>query len=140
MASKIILDTNIILDLVLQRSNDYAELHKIYNAIVSGIFRAYTTTSIIQICSYWLEKAMGVNNSKKTLTALLNDLQVIDAPHNVVVAALLSNMTDFEDALQYYTALHHNIEIFISRDKHFIKSASPNLPVYPPLEFVKKYF
>jgi hypothetical protein len=46
-------------------------------------------------------------------------------------------MTDIEDALQYYTALHHKLDVFISSDKQLQKSAISSLPVYTPEEFLK---
>jgi len=45
-------------------------------------------------------------------------------------------MTDIEDALQYYTALHHKIDFFITEDKDLQKSAIPNLPVYSSQDFL----
>ncbi|HWB25003.1 MAG TPA: type II toxin-antitoxin system VapC family toxin [Chitinophagaceae bacterium] len=140
MAFKIILDTNVILDLTLQRSNDYLDLEKIYLRIIAGDFECYTTTVIIQTSSYWLTKERGALQAKKILVALLNDVRIIDASQDIVTAALLSDMQDIEDALQYYTALHHNLDAFISRDKAFIKSATPKLPVYTPSAFIKNFF
>jgi hypothetical protein len=39
--------------------------------------------------------------------------------------------------LQYYTALHHRVEYFISRDKQLKKDAISILPIYDPEEFLK---
>ncbi len=139
MAFKIMLDTNIILDLILQRSNDYLDLRKIYNGIIAGDFRCYTTSIIVQTSSYWLTKEKGPLQAKQILLALLNDIDVLEASHEVVVNALQSNINDIEDAMLYYTAVHHKIDTLISRDKNFIKSALPNLPVYHPADFVRKY-
>jgi predicted nucleic acid-binding protein len=139
MAFKIILDTNIILDLVLERSTDYPDLTQIYTSIINGDFKCYTTSVIIQTSSYWITKEKGAANAKKILLALLNDVTVIEANQNIIVAALQSNINDIEDALQYYTALHHNLDAFITRDKAFIKSAIPQLPVYNPAGFIKKF-
>jgi predicted nucleic acid-binding protein len=64
-------------------------------------------------------------------------VQVIDIGHASTVNALNSKMTDIEDALQYYTALHHKLDYFITRDKDLIKAAIPILPAYSPEEFIK---
>jgi len=55
-----------------------------------------------------------------------------------VVNALHSKITDIEDALQYFTAMHYNIDYFISRDKILQKQSSPTLPVYTPKEFLEE--
>ena len=139
MSSRIILDANIILDLALQRTGDNEDLKMIYSAIVEGKFTCYTTTSIIHICGYWLKKAFDAEQAKKIILSLLNHVTVIDATHDVIVDALHSNMTDIEDAIQYYTALSHQVDFFISRDARFVKSARHDLPVYKPSDFIRNF-
>ena len=39
------------------------------------------------------------------------DVTVIGLPHEIVLNALHSKITDIEDALQYYTAVHHKLEL-----------------------------
>jgi predicted nucleic acid-binding protein len=140
MASKIILDTNILLDLTLQRSQDYTDLRKIYTGIINGNFKGYTTTAIIQTSAYWLTKHRGPAQAKAIILALLNNITVIEATHSVVVDAMQSNMEDTEDALQYYTAMHHKLDAFISRDRAFINASTPKLAVYHPADFIRIYF
>ena len=139
MASKIILDSNIILDLSLQRSEDFDDLKKIYRRIVDGEFKSYITTAIIHTCAHFLIKSVNVKAAKEILIGILNNVKVIEANHDIVTEAIQSDFTDIEDALQYYTALHHKMDCFISRDKKFIKAAKPQLPVYDPATFIKKF-
>jgi len=40
--------------------------------------------------------------------------------------------------LQYYTALTHEVDIFISSDKQLKKAAIPQLPVLTPVEFLNE--
>lgn len=139
MASKIIMDANILLDLSLERSDDYLILRSIYQEIVTGTFKCYITTSIIHICGYWLKYYRDEKQAKQILLPLLDDVKVIEASHEIAVNAIHSYMTDIEDALQYYTALHHRLDCFISRDRNFKKQAKSQLPIYYPEEFVKKF-
>lgn len=139
MVSKIILDANIILDIMLLRSTDVDDLKKIYKAIIEEKFKAYTTTSIVHICAYWLKRAKNIEAAKTAILAMLNDIRIIDAKHDKIVHALQSDMLDIEDALQYYVAMDHQLDCFISRDKKFIKAAKPQLPVYDPATFIKKF-
>lgn len=139
MAFKIVLDSNIILDLSLQRSEDFEDLKLIYSKIVEGEFRSYTTTSIIHTCAHFLIKSLNIKAAREILIGILNNVRVIEANHNIVTEAIQSDFTDIEDALQYYTALNHNVDCFISRDKKFIKAAKLQLPVYDPATFIKKF-
>jgi hypothetical protein len=69
---------------------------------------------------------------------LMNDLMIIDCTHQKALLALTSTMEDIEDALQYYTALTHDVDIFISSDKQLKKAAIPQIPVLTPQEFLKE--
>jgi predicted nucleic acid-binding protein len=135
MASKVFLDANVLLDFSLKRDN-YAVSKQLIQLIIDGELQAFITPSIVHITSYWLTKAYGAGRTKKILLQLLTDIQVIDCNHTVTINALNSKMTDIEDALQYYTALHHKIDFFITEDKNLKKSAIPNLPAYSLKEFL----
>lgn len=64
------------------------------------------------------------------------DVTVIDKPHEIVLNALHSKITDREDALQYYTAVYHKLDYYISRYKQLQKQGIPVLPVYTPKELL----
>lgn len=48
--------------------------------------------------------------------------------------ALTSNFTDFEDAIQYYTAIEHTIEFIITRNKKDFTISS--IPVLSAREYL----
>lgn len=131
------LDANVILDFVLKR-NDFNEARKIIQLAIDGRIQAFITPSIIHICSYWLTKAYGHAKAKELLLSLMGDITCIDIPHEMAIAALHSSVKDIEDALQYYTAIHHKLDYFISRDKQMLKEATVLLPAYSPKEFLKE--
>jgi len=135
MASKIFVDANVLLDFSLKRDN-YSVSKQLIKLIIDGELQAFITPSIVHITGYWLIKAYGADKAKQILLQLLTDIQVIDCNHAVAINALNSKMTDIEDALQYYTALHHKIDFFITEDKDLQKSAIPNLPVYSSQDFL----
>ncbi|HTK20425.1 MAG TPA: PIN domain-containing protein [Mucilaginibacter sp.] len=138
MASKIFLDANILLDLTLKRDS-HKEADQILEMVINGRVQAFITPSIIHITGYWLTKAYGTTIAKELLLTLLIDVTVIDIPHNIALTALHSKITDIEDALQYYSAIHHKIDYFISRDKQLQKNSIPTLPVYTPKEFIREF-
>ena len=51
----------------------------------------------------------------------------------------ITKMNDIEDALQYYVALHHNINYFISNDKQLKKEGLTTLPVVKPSDYIKEF-
>jgi predicted nucleic acid-binding protein len=64
---------------------------------------------------------------------------MIDTPKEIVIQSLHSKMNDIEDALQYYTAMHHKLEYFITSDRKLKKEATSLLPIYYPSEFIKEF-
>lgn len=85
------------------------------------------------------DKELGNANAKELLLTLLADITVIDLPHEIAVSALHSRITDIEDALQYYTAIHHKLDYFISCDKQLQKQGIPALAVYMPEDFLEEF-
>ena len=138
MASKIFLDANVCIDFLLQRKG-YEPSEQVFEKIVSHEFRAYTTPAIIHIISYFLKTVHPTTIVKTLVLNLLANVQLIDCNHEVAVNAVNSQMEDIEDALQYYTAMHHKIDYFISLDKELIKSAIPILPIYTPAQFLQEF-
>jgi predicted nucleic acid-binding protein len=138
MASKVFLDANILLDFTLKRDG-YNEAKKIIEFAVKGQIQAYITPAIVHIVGYWLTKAYGNAKAKELLLTLLADVQVIDSDHEITLNALHSKIKDIEDALQYYTAMHHKIDYFITLDKGFKKEAIPALPICMPTEFLTEF-
>ncbi|WP_411274711.1 type II toxin-antitoxin system VapC family toxin [Daejeonella sp.] len=139
MASKIFLDANIILEYVLRRKQA-GVIDSLFVEIEKGKYRAFTSVSVIQICSYWIEKEFDTAHAKYILLTLLNNLIVTEAHQESVVQALRSSMSDIEDALQYYTAIQHRMDYFITLDKKFILQAHLGLPIYSPVEFMNSEY
>ena len=54
-----------------------------------------------------------------------------------MIKAVFSTFKVKEDALQYYTALNHGAEYFITRNSTDYKEASERLPVMTPNDFVE---
>lgn len=135
MASKIFLDANILLDFLLKRA-DYNDAKKLIQLIVEKKLRGFVTPAIVHIVAYWVTKAYGITKTKELLLTLLADITVIECTHEITLIALHSRIDDIEDALQYYTAIHHKIDFFISRDKILQNSAIASLPVYNIKEFL----
>jgi predicted nucleic acid-binding protein len=135
MVFKVFADANLLLDFLLKRNN-YDTAHAIIKKGVEGKIQLFTTPAVMHITAYWTTKAYGNSRAKELLLALLIDVQIIDCDHVTSLVALNSEIEDIEDALQYYTALKHQTEYFISADKKLKKSAIPQLPVYSADEFL----
>ena len=138
MAYKIFLDANVILDHSLKRKG-YENVKNIFLATESGILKAYISSSILHILYYILNKELSNKICKEILINILTETTIIDTPQEVAINAIVSKFDDTEDALQYYTAMHHKLEYFITSDRKLKKEATSLLPIYYPSEFVKEF-
>ncbi len=138
MAFKVFLDANILLDLTLKREK-FEQAKQIITLAINGDIQAFVTPSVLHIVGHWLSKEYGNAKAKELLLTLLADITVIDLPHEIAVNALHSKISDIEDALQYYTAIHHKLDYFISRDKQLQKQGIPALAVYTPEDFLEEF-
>ncbi len=137
MAFKIFLDANVCLDFLLRRDY-YSQTRLIVEKILTGELKAFVSPAIVHIVAFYLAKYYEKHLIKSIIIDWLANVKVIDCTHDIAIHAINSHMTDIEDALQYYTAIHHKLNYFISLDKNLVKSAIPVLPVYFPYDFVKK--
>ena len=68
------------------------------------------------------------------LTELIEIVDVIGVSKEVIVNALRANFKDFEDAVQYYTALTGDIDTIVTRNKPDFSTSL--IPVYTPQELL----
>ena len=138
MSNKIYIDANVILDYCLDRI-EKPSAKIIIDEINAGNLRGYMSGSIIHILSYFLQRLYGVEKTKEVILAIIEDFEIIDMPKELIIQALHSKMNDIEDALQYYVALHHKMDYFISNDLQLKKDSTSSLPVLSTAEFVKLF-
>ena len=123
--TKLFLDTNIVIDLLANRKpfcDDAVRLFTMaYNNKVKLIVSPITYTT----ASYLLRK-QGSERMRSLLSNLHQLVQVGTVDQRVINDSLASVFQDFEDAVQYYTALKSKSAIIITRNgKDFSESRIP---------------
>jgi predicted nucleic acid-binding protein len=136
MGSNLFWDANVLLDLVLKRE-EYSPCRQLMELTIQGSVHSFTSPSILHIVGYWLTKAYGAHEARVLMMSLLLDVRVLQQNHEIALAALHSKITDFEDALQHETALHHKVDVFISRDQKLQGYSTSRLPVVNPTDFLR---
>lgn len=137
MGVRIFLDANVLLDFTLKREA-YEDAKRVIDTVIKNKAKAFITSSVLHIAGYWTAKYRGPAEAKKLLIILMADIKIIDIPHEIALVALNSKIDDIEDALQYYAAIHHKLDYFISRDKQLQKNSIPILPILSPAEFLSE--
>jgi predicted nucleic acid-binding protein len=134
----VLIDTDVLLDFYLDRKPFSDDSLQLLLKCEQKQFRAYITPVIVANTYYILRRHATHHYVVERLQILLNTITVLSMDQKQVLAALESKFTDFEDALQYFSAFNSNkIDAIITRNiKDFKKSA---LPVFTPNEFLATF-
>jgi predicted nucleic acid-binding protein len=127
---RVFIDTNILLDVALERQPFYTASKAILTLAEQGKIKGFTTSLSIANGYYILRKAGGDANARSYLSALVTFLTVLPVDHSDIVEALGSAWNDFEDALQHCAALKQNCDCIITRNGADYTNAL--IPVYDP--------
>lgn len=132
---KLFIDTNIVLDLLAKRP-DYASAAKLFTLADQGKLELSVSSLTFANTHYILVKHEGKEKTLKILRDLELVVNIIDLSGKVVRLALNDkDFTDFEDGLQYYSALENGMEVIITRNQKDFKHAK--LPVMNAGQFLK---
>jgi predicted nucleic acid-binding protein len=116
MKNKIFIDTDIILDLFLERKPHCEYAADLFVKIETNEINGYVSSLIFSNLFYILRKEKSAKEAIIILKKLNHLVDILLVDKNIVEKALDSNFKDFEDALQYYTAKNNGINIIITRN------------------------
>jgi predicted nucleic acid-binding protein len=116
MSKKLFVDSDIILDLLAERSSFYEDAAKIFALAYRKKIELYTTAVVLANVYYIIRKINGNNKSKQQLKDLRLLVKILPINENIVDITLSSIFIDFEDGLQYFTAKEHNLLGIITRN------------------------
>lgn len=130
---KVFLDTNVVIDLLDKRDPFYNAAVSIFTLAYEKKLTLYVSPMTYATASYLLRKH-GQEQMKLLLHNFRQLSRVTLADEKVVDDALSSVFTDYEDALQYYSALSKKVDVIITRNVRDFKHA--RIPVLTPDEFL----
>jgi predicted nucleic acid-binding protein len=134
---RIFLDTNIVLDIFLQRDPFYADAAAIWLKIESNELEGFVSLQSLETVFYLLRKCTNVLMARKSLQTMCRVVKIADSPAQTGYMALQSTQSDFEDALQYAIAVLAKAECLITRNiSDFPKRGQ--VPVLTPEDFLRK--
>ena len=129
---KVLFDTNIILDVLLDRK-PFVEISSglvsfAENKIIEGYLCATTITTI----EYLVAKTQGRKQVKLIVHKLLSIFEIAEVNKEVLLLSTDSKFSDFEDAVQHYAGQLAIVDSIVTRNNADFKHAE--YPVYSPEE------
>ncbi len=130
---KLFLDTNLLLDFVLDRKPFSDHTEEILMLKYTRKKRLFTSALSIANVAYVVRKAG--KNPFTTVEDLFEWVEVVNLTKVELKSAMKSTFKDFEDAIQYYSAQSIQADVIITRDiKDFATSA---ILVQSPIQFLR---
>ncbi len=120
---KLFIDSDIILDLLAKREPYYPYAAKLFTLIDRDEVKAYTSPIVIANIYYILRKLIPKENTLTNLRKLKSLVKILNVDEKIIDLALNSNFKDFQDAIQYYTAINNDVKFIITRNKQDYKDS-----------------
>jgi len=126
---KVLFDTNVLLDVLLDR-NPFAEAGAAaWLAVETGLVRGLLAAHAVTTIHYLVRKEMGAARTKRVIASILSVFEVAAVGKDALNEALQSSLNDFEDVVTAAAARSAGCAHIVTRDpKGFRGSVVPPLP------------
>jgi predicted nucleic acid-binding protein len=132
---KILLDTNIVLDVLMDRLPFSDTAVELFSRVEEGAIIGYLCGTTITTLYYLASKTLGAARAQEEIKKLLTLFEVAPVNRLVLESALAADFNDFEDAVIYEAACHVGADAIVTLNlKNFKKS---RISVYTSEEFVR---
>ena len=133
--TRLFIDTNIVIDLIAKRGTFYQSAADLFSIADQGEVKLSVSSLTFANTNYILSRQKSRIHAKEVLRKFKILVRVLKLDDKVVELALNdSDFSDFEDALQYFTALENKQDIIITRNLRDFKNAK--LPVMTAEEYL----
>ena len=121
MFKRIFLDTNVFLDCLLAREPGWQAAAKILNMAAKNEVSAFTSSVSFCNMAYILNKLEKARIVENDLQFLLDIVQIVPNTAQMLGQALIEPLPDYEDSVQYVSALKVECNYLITANKkHFL--------------------
>lgn len=121
--TKIFVDTDICLDLLSGRKPYNAVAERLFSLADLGKVKLCVSSLCFSHIDYILNSQFKLNDSRKILTKFKTLVTVLSVDDKIIELAIASDFSDFEDAIQYNTAIENKIQILLTRNLKDYKKA-----------------
>lgn len=134
MKEKIFIDTDVILDVVFERSPFFYDSQKVLSLIEKNYFIGFTSSLILANCYYIISNNKNKNTAAKTVSKLRSIMTVLPFTDKEIGESLNSNFKDFEDGIQYFISINNGLDTIITRNISNYKNV--DIHIFMPNDFL----
>ncbi len=135
--SKLLVDTNIVIDLLSKRAGFYDEAADLFSRADKKELKLTISSLTFANTNYILSKLKSTKEAREILRKFKVLVELLSLDDKITELALSDNtFPDFEDGLQYYSAIENQIDVIITRNKKDFKNSK--IPVLTAKEFLAR--
>lgn len=114
---KIFLDANVMVSVLNKEYPLFPYSSRILSLADYSKYELYTSATCLAIAFYFSSKKSGARKAKSKIELLVSNIHIAPADIKSVTKAIKNKaVLDFEDVLEYYSALHSGCEYIITED------------------------
>jgi len=133
---RVLLDTNVVLDFLLDRAPFAEAAAALWQANEDGRLAAYVSVITPINVFYIARKLKGAPAARQLVESLLAACRVCELDRDMLLSALSLPLKDFEDAAQVVSAEGESLDALVTRDPNDYKNI--RLPVLSPSDCLKR--
>lgn len=134
---RLLIDTNIVIDLLSKREKFYNEAAELFSRADKKELELAISSLTFANTNYILSKLKSPKDARQILRKFKVLVEVLSLDDKITELALSDEkFPDFEDGLQYYSAIENQIDVIITRNKKDFKNS--NIPVLTAKEFLAR--
>lgn len=135
----IFLDANILVAVLNKEYPLFSNAARVLSLTDNKRFKVYTSPVCLAIAFYFAEKKSGSELAKKKISLLISSIEIASTDVDAVRKTVKNkSVLDFEDGLEYYSALGADCKVIITENKEDFYFSE--IEVLNSQEFLKRKF
>ena len=134
---KLLVDTNIVLDLLAKRDLFLVEAQELFTFSDKRKVELFVSSLTFANTYYILSQILKIQDARKILRKFKVLVKVISMDDKIIDLSLESDFKDFEDAIQYFSAIENGIDMIITRNLKDFKTSK--IPVLTAKDYVESF-
>lgn len=135
-ALRILIDTNVVLDQLLQREPWHSQAQEVWQARDIRRIVAYVPASVLTDIFYLARRQVGIGGAHAAVARCLSQFGLIEVNRALLKEALAMPGADFEDNVQIACAQRARLDLIVTRDLAGFRD-SP-IPAVEPSEAARR--
>jgi len=123
MRRKVFVDTDIIYDMLAKREPHYQAAARLFTLVDEDQIQIFISALTVANIHYLISKQRTATKAKQIIRNFRLLVHIVPVNEKIIDLALNSDFSDFEDAIQYFSALENDIELLLTRNLKDYKKA-----------------